>query len=166
MMRSTTFRTGSVDTFSEEASVQLDEPVLATQQFYPCNYWKSGPLGFGRLTRKVFGKARLDDRLPGFNLLVVTATRVAVFGVKFSYRSGVTLSGPHGTWQRSAVTATKKRVKLVSGGSPDASGNYTPRHEQTFMRLSLLTPDGELGADMLSPGSRRTQQVGRELAAK
>jgi hypothetical protein len=122
---------------------------------------------FGRLIRTVLGKARLDDRLPQLNLLVVTATRVAVFGVKFSYHSGVTLSGPHGTWQRSAVAATKKRVKLVTGGSlyPDGD-SYTPRHEHTLLRLSLQTPDGELGADMLSPGSRRSQQVVRELVAK
>jgi hypothetical protein len=165
-MRSNTFRTGSVDTFADEASSQLGEPVLAAQHFYPRGYWKSGPLGFGRIGRTLLGKARLDDRLPQFNLLVVTATRVAAFGVKFSYRSGVTLSGPHGTWQRSAVTATKKRVKLVTGGSADMDGSgYTPRHEQTFLRLSLQTPDGELGADMLSPGSRRTHQVAHELAA-
>jgi hypothetical protein len=151
--------------FAEEASSQLGEPVLAAQHFYPRGYMKIGPLG--RIGRTLLGKARLDDRLPQFNLLVMTATRVAVFGVKFSRRSGVTLSGPHGTWQRSAVTATKKRVKLVTGGSPDMDGSgYTDRHEQTLLRLSLQTPDGELGADMLSPGSRRTRQVARELAAK
>jgi hypothetical protein len=165
-MRSISFRTGSVDTFADEASSQLGEPVLAAQHFYPRGYWKSGPLGFGRIGRTLLGKARLDERLPQFNLLVVTATRVAAFGVKFSYRSGVTLSGPHGMWQRSAVTATKKRVKLATGGSADMDGNgYTPGHEQTFLRLSLQTPDGELGADMLSPRSRRTQQVAHELAA-
>src|SRR5436190_16877828 len=100
-MRSTTSRTGSVDMYAEEASDQLGEPVLAAQQFYPCGYWKTGPLRFGRLGRILFGKARLDDRLGQVNVLVVTATRVAVFGVGFSYRAGVTLSGPHGTWQRS-----------------------------------------------------------------
>jgi hypothetical protein len=165
-MRSNTSRTESVDTFADEAASQLGEPVLAAQHFYPQGYSKSGPLGFGRIGRTLLGKARLDDRLPQFNLLVVTATRVAAFGVKFSYRSGVTLSGPHGTWQRSAVTTTKKRVKVVTGGSPDMDGSgYTSRHEQTFLRLSLQTPDGELGADMLSPGSRRTHQVAQELAA-
>src|SRR5438067_12889409 len=107
-MSSTTFRTGSVDTFAEEASVQLGEPVLAAQHFYPRNYLKTYVLG--RLGRTLLGKARLDDRLPQFNLLVVTAKRVAVFGVKFSYRSGGTLSGPHGLWPRSAVAATKERV--------------------------------------------------------
>jgi hypothetical protein len=163
-MRSTSSRTGSVETFAEEASSQLGEPVLASQQFYPCGYQKIWVLG--RLGRLLIGKRRLDDRLPGFNLLVVTPTRAAVFGVKFSYRSGVTLSGPHGTWQRSAVTATKKRVKVVTGGGSAMDGNCTPRTEQTFLRLSLQTPDGELKADMLSPGSRRTQQVARELAAK
>jgi hypothetical protein len=165
-MRSNSCRDGSVDMFADEASSQLGEPVLAAQHFYPRGYWKWGPLGFGRIGRTLLGKARLDDRLPQFNLLVVTATRVAAFGVKFSYRSGVTLSGPHGMWQRSAVTATKKRVKLVTGGSADMDGSgYTSRHEQTFLRLSLQTPDGELGADMLSPGSRRTHQVAHELAA-
>jgi hypothetical protein len=34
-MRTTTVRNGSVDTFAEEASAQLGEPVLAAQQFYP-----------------------------------------------------------------------------------------------------------------------------------
>jgi hypothetical protein len=123
-MRSNTPRPGSVEAFAEEASSQLGEPVLAAQQFYPRGYMKIGPLG--RIGRTLLGKARLDDRLPQFNLLVVTATRVAVFGVNFSYRSGVTLSGPHGTWQRSTVTATKKRIKLVTGGSPDMDGSgYT-----------------------------------------
>jgi hypothetical protein len=165
-MRSTTSRTGSLDTFAEEACARLGEPVLAAQQFYPRGYWKTGPLGFGRLGRILFGKARLDDRLGQLNVLVVTETRVAVFGVKFSYRSGVTLSGPHGTWQRSTVTATKKRVKLATGGSTMyGSGNSTPRHEKTFLRLSLQTPDGELGADM-SVGERRTHQVARALAGK
>jgi len=164
-MRSNTVRPGSVEMFAEEASSQLGEPVLAAQHFYPRGYMKIGPLG--RIGRTLLGKARLDDRLPQFNLLVMTATRVAVFGVKFSYRSGVTLSGPHGTWQRASVTATKKRVKLVTGGSPDMDGSgAADRHEQTLLRLSLQTPDGELGADMLSPGSRRTRQVARELAAK
>ena|SRR5438067_1113082 len=157
-------RTGSVDTFAAEGSAQLGEPVVAAQQFYPRNYLKTHV--FGRLIRTLLGKARLDDRLPGFNLLVVTPTRVAVFGVKFSYRSGVTLSGPRGTWQRSAVTATKKRVKLVTGGWTGQDGNTTPRHEQMLLRLSLQTPDGELGADLLSPGSQRTLRVARELAAK
>ena len=160
----TSFRNGSVEAFAEEVSAELGEPVLAAQQFYPRNYMKT--YVFGRLIRILLGKARLDDRLPGFNLLVVTPTRVAVFGVKFSYRSGVTLSGPHGTWQRSAVTATKKRVKLVTGGWTGQDGNSTPRHEQSLLRMSLQTPDGELGADLLSPGSRRTLQVARELAAK
>jgi hypothetical protein len=164
-MRSNTSRPGSVEAFAEEASSQLGEPVLAAQHFYPRGYMKIGP--FGRIGRTLVGKARLDDRLPQFNLLVVTATRVAVFGVPFSYRTGVTLSGPHGTWQRSTVTATKKRVKLVTGGSPDMDGSgYTDRHEHTLLRLSLQTPDGELGADMLSPGSRRTRHVARELAAE
>jgi hypothetical protein len=164
-MRSKTVRPGSVEAFAEEAASQLGEPVLAAQHFYPRNYLKT--YFFGRLIRTLLGKLRLDDRLPQFNLLVVTATRVAVFGVKFSYRPGVTLSGPHGTWQRSTVTATKKRVKLVTGGLPDMDGSgYTDRHEHTLLRLSLQTPDGELGADMLSPGSRRTHQVARELAAK
>jgi hypothetical protein len=162
-MSSTTFRTGSVDTFAEEASAQLGEPVLAAQQFYPCGYWKIWVLG--RLGRLVLGKRRLDDRLPGFNLLVLTPTQVAVFGVRFSYSRGVELTGPHGTWQRSAVTATKKRVKVTTGGA-SADGYSTPRSEQTFLRLSLQTPDGEVRADMLSPGSRRTQQVARELAAR
>jgi hypothetical protein len=154
-----------VDRYAEEASAQLGEPVLAAQHFYPRNFLKT--YVFGRLVRTVLGMARLDDRLPQFNLLVVTPTRVAVFGVRFSYRNGGELSGPHGTWQRSVVTATKKRVKLTSGGSVSyPSGTYTPRHEQTLLRLSLQTPDGELGADMLAPGSRRTQQVARELAAK
>jgi hypothetical protein len=106
----------------------------------------------------------LDDHLPGFNLLVVTATRVAVFGVRFSYSRGVELTGPHGTWQRSAVTATKKRVKVVTGGGSYAGGGAIPRSEQSLLRLSLKTPDGELGADMLSPGSRRTRLLARELA--
>jgi hypothetical protein len=164
-MPSSTSRPGSVEDFAEEASSQLGEPVLAAQHFYPRGYMKIGP--FGRIGRRLLGKARLDDRLPQFNLLVVTATRVAVFGVKFSYGSDVTLSGPHGMWQRSTVTATKKRVKLVTGGSPDMDGSgYTNRHEQTLLRLSLQTPDGELGADMLSPGSRRTRHVARELAAE
>jgi hypothetical protein len=163
-MRSTSSRTGSVDTFAEEASAQLGEPVLAAQHFYPRNYMKT--YIFGRLIRTVLGKARLDDRLPQLNLLVVTPTRVAVYGVKFSYSRGVELTGPHGTWQRAAVTATKKRVKLVTGGSSDMNGNYTPRNEQSLLRMSLQTPDGELGADLLSPGSRRTQQVARELGAK
>jgi hypothetical protein len=163
-MRSTTIRTGSVDAFAEEASAQMGEPVLAAQQFYPRGYWKTGPLRFGRLGRILVGKARLDDRLGQLNVLVVTATRVAVFGVEFSYRAGVTLSGPHGTWQRSTVTGTKKRVKLATGGSVMyGSGNHTPRSEKTFLRLSLQTPDGELGADM-SVGERRTRQVARELA--
>jgi hypothetical protein len=165
-MRSNSCRDGSVDMFADEASSQLGEPVLAAQHFYPRGYWKWGPLGFGRIGRTLLGKARLDDRLPQFNLLVVTATRVAAFGVKFSYRSDVTLSGPHGMWQRSAVTTTKKRVKLATGGWADMDGSgYTDRHEQTFLRLSLQTPDGELGADMLSPGSRRTRSVAHELAA-
>ena len=164
-MRSKTVRPGSVDSFAEEASSQLGEPVLAAPHFYPRGYMKIGPLG--RIGRTLLGKARLDDRLPQFNLLVVTATRVAVFGVKFSYRSSATLTGPHGTWQRSTVTATKKRVKLVTGGLPDMDGSgYADRHEHTLLRLSLQTPDGELGADMLSPGSQRTRQVARELAAK
>jgi hypothetical protein len=163
-MRTTNARTGSVDRLAEEASAGLGEPVLAAQRFYPCGYWKIWVLG--RLGRLLLGKRRLDDRLPGFNLLVVTATRVAVFGVKFSYNSGVELTGPHGTWQRSAVTATKKRVKLETGGWTGQDGNSTPRTQQTFLRLSLRTPDGELRADMLSPGSRSTLQVARELAAK
>jgi hypothetical protein len=161
-MSSTTLRTGSVDTFAEEASARLGEPVVAAQQFYPRGC--SGLLGlFARFIRPLVGSGRLDDHLPGFNLLVVTGTRVAVFGVKFSYRSGVTLTGPHGTWQRSAVTATTERVKVVTGGGSYADGGSVPRHEQSFLRLSLRTPDGELGADMLWPGSRRTRQVAREL---
>ena len=164
-MPSKTSPKSNVDMFADEVCSRLGEPILAAQHFYPGGYWKSGPLGFARIGRRLVGKARLDDRLPQYNLLVVTATRVVVFGVKFSYRTGVTLSGPHGTWQRSAVTATKKRVKLVTGGGSDMDGSgYTPRAEKTFLRLSLQTPDGELGADM-SVGERRTHQLARELAA-
>jgi hypothetical protein len=152
-----------VDGFVEEAASQLGESVLAGQQFYPRNYLKTSV--FGRIGRRVLGQARLDDRLPQLNLLVVTPSRVAVFGVKFSYGSGVTLTGPHGTWQRSAVTAAKKRVKLVTGGSWNGD-SYSPRNEHSLLRLSLQTPDGELGADMVSPGSKRTREVARELAAK
>jgi hypothetical protein len=159
MMSSITVRTPSVEGFAEEASAQLGEPVLAAQQFYPRGYTQLRGL-FVRLIRPLLGKARLDDHLPQVNVLVVTGTRVAVFGVRFSYGSGVTLTGPHGAWQRSAVSATTKRVKVVSGGG---SGS-TPRTEQSFLRLSLHTPDGELGADMLSPGSRRTRELARALA--
>lgn len=62
------------------------------------------------------------------------------------------------------MTATKKRIKLVTGGWTGQDGNSTPRHEQSLLRMSLQTPDGELGADLFSPGSRRTLRVARELA--
>jgi hypothetical protein len=163
MMSSITVRTPGVEGFAEVASAQLREPVLAAQQFYPRGCTQLGGL-VGHFIRPLLGRARLDDRLPQFNLLAVTATRVAVFGVKFSYRSGVTLTGPHGVWERSAVTATKKRVKVVTGGTAGADGDYTPRSEQSFLRMSLHTPDGELGADLLSPGSRRTRELARAIA--
>jgi hypothetical protein len=127
---------------TEMASGVVDEPLDAVQWFHPGERWNAGPIGLRRLQRLVSGHTRIDDRLPNQSVLIITATRVIVYTCgtatgRFALRELV------GAWPRPQVSATCERV-------------------ETFQRLTLTTPDGELVADL--PASQRaTTKVSRAL---
>jgi hypothetical protein len=152
--------TAKTDVLSEMVTPVVDETLVAVQSFYPQGRWKSPGMGLMRLGRAVFGKSRLDDRLPLQSLMVVTPTRVLVFGTS-TMTGAYAVTGQLAEWPRSAVTATKKRVELTTSG---VNSSRLDSSSMKFLRLTLTTPDGELGAD-LPVGERASQQVAKELRA-
>jgi hypothetical protein len=153
--------TAKTDVLTGMVTPVVDEELVAVQSFYPRDRWKSPGMGLMRIGRAVFGKSRLDDRLPLQNLMVVTPTRVLIFGTS-------TMTGEYAVtdrlaeWPRTVVTATKERVELSTTGINSSRSSSSGFHK--FLRLTLTTPDGELGAD-LPVGERASQHVANELAA-
>jgi hypothetical protein len=137
----------------------VSEELVGVQSFYPQGRWKSPGMGLGRMGRAVFGKSRLDDRLPLQNLIVVTPTRVLIFGTS-TMTGQYAVTGQLGEWPRTVVTTTKKQVELMTSGV-NSSRSASSGHKK-FLRLSLTTPDGELGAD-LPVGERASQRVAKAL---
>jgi hypothetical protein len=152
--------TAKSDVLTEMVTPAIDEPIVAVQSFYPRDRWKTGPMSWMRLGRTVLGKSRLDDRLPLQSIIVVTATRIVIFGSS-TMTGEYAVTGQLAEWPRTAVTATKERVELSNTSANSSSGSASGRH-QKFLRLTLTTPDGDLGAD-LPVGERASQQVAKEL---
>jgi hypothetical protein len=153
--------TAKTDVLSEMVTPVVDEALVAVQSFYPQDRWKSPGMGLMRLGRAVFGKSRLDDRLPMQNIMVVTPTRVLIFGTS-TMTGQYAVTGQLAEWPRTTVTATKERVELSTSGIDSSRSPSSGFHK--FLRLTLTTPDGKLGAD-LPVGERASQLVAKELAA-
>jgi hypothetical protein len=144
---------------TEMAGELVDEPLDAVQWFYPGGRWNTGPTGLRRLARRITGHARLDDGLPTQNVLIVTEGRVVVYTAGTS-TGQFALHDLVGAWPRMQVSATSENVEL----STTYQRGSGMSHRQTFRRLTLTTPDGELVADL--PASQRaTSKVSKALRA-
>src|SRR5215475_13743766 len=138
----------------------VDGPLDAVQGFYPGGRWNTGPTGLRRLARRITGHARLDDNLPTQNVLIVTADRVVIYTAGTS-TGQFALHDLVGVWPRTEVSATSERVEL----STTYQRGSGMAHNQTFQRLTLTTPDGELVADL--PASQRaTAKIKNALHAR
>jgi len=153
--------TEKTDVLTGMVTPVVDEQLVAVQSFYPQDRWKSPGWGLPRIGRAVFGKSRLDDRLPLQNLMVVTPTRVLIFGTS-TMTGAYAVTGQLAEWPRAAVTATKERVELHTSGYN--SSRTAISGLQKFLRVTLTTPDGELGAD-LPAGERASQEVATAVGA-
>jgi hypothetical protein len=128
---------------SEMAGAVVDEPLHAVQWFHPGPPWNSGPSGWRRFARTLAGRGRGDDG-SAQSVLIVTETRVIVYTAGTATRE-FALQDLIGAWPRPQVSATAERI-------------------ESYVRLTLHTPDGELVAD-LPERERATMKVSRALRA-
>jgi hypothetical protein len=150
------------DVVTEFATTDLGEAPVASDLFYPGGRWKS-PMAMGRIARSLTNRATLTDAVPLQGALVLTATRVVIYPVELSFKTGFGLGPALFAWQRETLTAT---AQIVEQSHTASGASVTSGHSgsKKFLRLTLATPDGEFAAD-LPPQTKATNAIVKGLDA-
>src|ERR1700694_1169017 len=153
----------------EMVTPAVHESIVAVQRFFPGNRTKyPDPYHFWRLSRRIVGKGRLDDKLAYLNVLVLTPPRLVVFTKHTSRPTNASAAqaavNQFAEWPRAELTATAEHVQLTVRGS-GFGGEVIGYKDKNYVRLSLVTPQGKLVAD-LEENAPATHRMTDELIAK